>query len=601
LGLAYGELGQLYLAYDLVRPAESCLINAQALDGEDFHWPYLLGTLYQNERRLDRARESYLAALTLRPRDHPALVRLAKVYLARQEAAAAEPLFRRALAEQPGSPIALAGLGKVAAAEGRHEQAIAWLMQAQTAQPEANALNYPLALSLRELGRVDEARQRLAELGQVGVHFADPLAQELLRLATGAGVQLVLGNRALRQGSLEAARLRYQEALKIDPRNPVAHRALASLLARQKDYDAAVGHFSSALALEPRSSALHYNLGTVLVEQGEDEQALRHFEAAVRLDPHYANARFNLATVLVRMGRLAAAIEQYEALVEQEPEDFSSQFYLAQTLLQSRQFAVAVSRFEALVARDPNRFRVRLGLGRALAGAAQPQRAAVELQAAVELVAGEVATAGRIHLELAELMVQTRSLDAATRHYEAAVALLPKSSEMHRQLAAHLARQGQFDAAAESYGRVVSLAPGEADGRFGEAMALLLAGRDGEAAGRLVAGLAALPENPQLRHAFARLLATSRDSALRDGAKAMVMIETLLVESRRQEYAETLAMALAELGRFEEAIGWQQRVLVAGRQQGADESYLQLLRRRLDAYKRGEPCRAPWLAGASSD
>jgi hypothetical protein len=81
----------------------------------------------------------------------------------------------------------------------------------------------------------------------------------------------------------------------------------------------------------------------------------------------------------------------------------------------------------------------------------------------------------------------------------------------------------------------------------------------------------------------------------------MVMIETLLVESRRQEYAETLAMALAELGRFEEAIGWQQRVLVAGRQQGADESYLQLLRRRLDAYKRGEPCRAPWLAGASSD
>ena len=59
------------------------------------------------------------------------------------------------------------------------------------------------------------------------------------------------------------------------------------------------------------------------------------------------------------------------------------------------------------------------------------------------------------------------------------------------------------------------------------------------------------------------------------------------------DHAETVAMAWAELGNFEEAIAWQNRALDLGTER-EPTTELDLARRRLALYQRGEPCRAPW-------
>ena len=69
LGNAYGELGRLYLAYDLTEPAAACLRNASRLADRDLRWAYLLGTIAQAERRLEEAEKSFHAALGLDPND----------------------------------------------------------------------------------------------------------------------------------------------------------------------------------------------------------------------------------------------------------------------------------------------------------------------------------------------------------------------------------------------------------------------------------------------------------------------------------------------------------------------------------------------------
>ena len=52
---------------------------------------------------------------------------------------------------------------------------------------------------------------------------------------------------------------------------------------------------------------------------------------------------------------------------------------------------------------------------------------------------------------------------------------------------------------------------------------------------------------------------------------------------------ETVAMAFAETGRFEEAVTWQREVLAAAERGGAPAS-IEVLRRHLALYERGEPC-----------
>jgi hypothetical protein len=91
-----------------------------------------------------------------------------------------------------------------------------------------------------------------------------------------------------------------------------------------------------------------------------------------------------------------------------------------------------------------------------------------------------------------------------------------------------------------------------------------------------------------------RFLAGSPDPSLRDGERALALIEPLVEVQPTAAHVETLAMALAELGRCDEAATWQQRVVDAHRQAGDAES-LPPLEATLARYRGGAPCRAPAL------
>jgi hypothetical protein len=61
------------------------------------------------------------------------------------------------------------------------------------------------------------------------------------------------------------------------------------------------------------------------------------------------------------------------------------------------------------------------------------------------------------------------------------------------------------------------------------------------------------PDDPQLRHALARLLAAAPDDQVRDGARALSLAQGLLATDSTTELGETLAMAYAEVGSFPQA------------------------------------------------
>ena len=125
---------------------------------------------------------------------------------------------------------------------------------------------------------------------------------------------------------------------------------------------------------------------------------------------------------------------------------------------------------------------------------------------------------------------------------------------------------------------------------------MLLAGRDSEARRALEAGLEAIPDEQSLRHLLARVLAASNDSTVRDGALSLDLARRVLAAESTVEHAETVAMALAEIGDFDEAVAWQGRIVAnlggpsaPGAAAAAD---------RLALYRRGKPSRAPWAGGS---
>ena len=95
------------------------------------------------------------------------------------------------------------------------------------------------------------------------------------------------------------------------------------------------------------------------------------------------------------------------------------------------------------------------------------------------------------------------------------------------------------------------------------------------------------------RNSLAWLLATCPDPRLRDGERALELIEPLATFTGRWEHLETLAAALAETGEYRDAAQTQERALeaLAEEDDGMVEDLRTQMTRRLAAYRNGEAVR----------
>jgi hypothetical protein len=127
-------------------------------------------------------------------------------------------------------------------------------------------------------------------------------------------------------------------------------------------------------------------------------------------------------------------------------------------------------------------------------------------------------------------------------------------------------------------------------------MSLVRLGRYNEASRRLSAGLTIHPNHPGLAHALARLLAAAPDNRVRDGRRALSVMQMLSDQQRTMDLGETMAMVFAEVGQYDQAVEWQ-RQAVAGARRAGREELAQRMTENLRMYERRQPCRTPWRTG----
>jgi Flp pilus assembly protein TadD len=175
-----------------------------------------------------------------------------------------------------------------------------------------------------------------------------------------------------------------------------------------------------------------------------------------------------------------------------------------------------------------------------------------------------------VEMNLADAQARKGRSDEAMLHYNQAIRLEPNYADAHYNRGNVLFAKGRIDEAITDWEKTLQLQPNDADAHTCLGNALLRLGSLKEAITHYEMAVALGPLDPHSRNNLGWILATSSDTGVRDGAKAVDLAQQAVALSggREPQFLRTLAAAYAESGRFADAIAAAQQAAVLAGMQG---------------------------------
>jgi tetratricopeptide (TPR) repeat protein len=463
---------------------------------------------------------------------------------------------KREAAGTPATDLgeAYGALGKLFMAAKEFDLAEPFILNAQALIPGDRRWPY-------YLGHIYKAKGALTQA-------AASFTRALTRQPDDPSTLIWLGEIHLLDGRPAEAAPLFARARASDPRNLAARFGEGRAALARRDYGAAAGHFEKLLALNPRAN-VHYPLALAYRGLGDIAKAEAHlgqrgdFEV-VAPDPLMEELREVLHSAVAFEIRGTRA-------------------------LNASDWKAAADEFRQGLTLEPSNPTLRHKLGTALYMLGDLRGA----QDAFEQVIRESPAYARAHYSLGVLLESQQRHQAAIERFSAAVAREPDYVEARIQLAELLRRSGRLQEAIAHYDRGLALDPRLAEAALGRALTLVRLRRYADAHDRLHEAAQFNSDNPWIAHALARLLAAAPDDRVRDGRQALAIMQTLPEKNQRLDLGETMGMALAEAGRYQEAAAWQRSAILAARQAGQND-LAERMAERLRLYESNKPCRTPW-------
>ena len=208
--------------------------------------------------------------------------------------------------------------------------------------------------------------------------------------------------------------------------------------------------------------------------------------------------------------------------------------------------------YARLLQSDPTSSEDHVSLARLLAQGGDVAGAATHYREAIRLNPDLAAA----HNNLAVLLEDAGHTDEALAEYREGVRLEPQRAESRSNLAAALASAGRPTEAIEQFRAALGLKPQVAELRFGLASAYAQAGQVHQAVTELDELLRARPDWTAVESMLAWLLATTDDTSVRDGPRAVALGEDAARRTQRRDAdaLNSLAAAYAAVGRFPDAV-----------------------------------------------
>ena len=178
-------------------------------------------------------------------------------------------------------------------------------------------------------------------------------SQELLYTAPGSPQVHELNAEALEtQGKWKEAEEEYRAVLAKVPRMPGIHYRLGRLLLSEPDApatnkDAAKVEFQEELKIDPNNAGAEFVLGELARQAEQWPDAIAHFSKATKLDTGFAEAFIGLGRALLGADKAAEAAAPLEIAAKMQPDNPEVHFYLATAYRRSGRKADADREFAA--------------------------------------------------------------------------------------------------------------------------------------------------------------------------------------------------------------------------------------------------------------
>ena len=284
----------------------------------------LLGKIYVEQGEGASAEKELRKAIQLGATRESVLPQIGRALLLQRE-------FKKALEEAPASPGGTpAEAAAVLAVRGAAFAALKQVDEAKTAYEAARKLDPGLVEANQGLAMLALSRQQPEE--------AMRLAEDAIQKAGKRAEPWMLKADLLRaQGKNAEAAQAYEEALKRDPANMVAHLALASVLLQDKKFDAAQRQVDAAQKLEPMSMPVRLTQAQLDLAQKKYSQARDNLQEVLKSAPNHAPAVLMMGTAQLALGAYAQAEAYLSTYLRAAPQHIYARRLLAATYLKNKQ------------------------------------------------------------------------------------------------------------------------------------------------------------------------------------------------------------------------------------------------------------------------
>ncbi|GEN09203.1 Tfp pilus assembly protein PilF [Myxococcus fulvus] len=380
-------------------------------------------------------------------------------------------LFEKALAAEPTSITAAAGVGSAANALQDWARTVERVSAVHTANPSELTLAYPLGVALFKLRRFPEAVPMLEKVAQ-----ADQ-AEHLI-------VHYYLASYYLYAQQGDAAVTRLQRYLTLRPAKLSGndfqiHELLGRAHVLRRDAVAARASFTQAQAGRPESPTVQLGLASVLELEGKVVEARTLLEGVATRFPQVAEPREKLARLYLASGDLTRAESEAAAVVKLGATP-AAYLLLGDVRLARKQAPAAEEAYRKVLELQPGLVLGQMAVGKALQAQGRHEEAIQFLEAAVRSGASSV----DLWASLGSVNRRAGRFQRAVEVHRRVVEMAPRQALGWMLLGADHFATGQWDQAIEDYGNALQVEPQHAGAKQWLARALAHRARDRSGGGR---------------------------------------------------------------------------------------------------------------------
>jgi predicted Zn-dependent protease len=258
--------------------------------------------------------------------------------------------------EYPTAPYEFL-MAKLAAAEGRYDEALTRLDRVITANPANPELRFERAMLLIEAGRMDRAESELRIVLRSSPEFVD--------------ASRVLGRIMLDRAGNDArlvsdALVHLEAAFRGNPDDLSTGIAVSQILMSLDRLEEAERILAMMVERAPDQRSLNFTYAQVLTKLGRGSETRQYLERTLAVDPTFGPAVMQLLDLYQQENEWEKAAQVLQPLVAGEPMNLELQRQQAYFYLRAGESRAASERFRALIAADPRDVRSRFYLAEAL-------------------------------------------------------------------------------------------------------------------------------------------------------------------------------------------------------------------------------------------